>query len=138
MQKAEGKLTLSVCTTQITPTDEPKTATADGEAVSSTQRSAISQEAAQQTLSKLLVSWSKVQTVKAPHPSMLPEDQQRVLDWMQQHKDVTILKFAKVIITLSTFTGLFLVAVSSKILHVWPWHQLQLLQCRRGSKTSYL
>lgn len=38
--------------------------------------------------------------MKAAHPSMLPEDQQRVLDWMLQHKDVTILKFAKVVIML--------------------------------------
>ena len=87
------------------PPDEPNTGTADGEAATSAQRSAISQEAAQQTLSKLLGSWTKVQTVKAAHPSMLPEDQQRVLDWMLQHKDVTILKFAKVIITLWAVSG---------------------------------
>ena len=31
---------------------------------------------------------------------MLQEDQQQILDWMLEHKDVTILKFAKVALPL--------------------------------------
>lgn len=136
MQKAEGKVTLSVCTTQEAPTDEPKTGAADGEATTPAQRSAISQEAAQQTLSKLLISWSKAQTVKAAHPSMLPEDQQRVLDWMLQHKDVTIFKFAKVIVMLYLHTVVSGSCVQQTKSFICGLSiSLQLLQCCRGSRT---
>ena len=74
---------------QDTPKHDSKTETADGEAVTSAERTAARQKAAQQMLSSILVSWTKGQTAKAAHPSMLPDDQQRVLDWMLEHKDVT-------------------------------------------------
>ena len=53
-------------------------------------------QAAQQMLNAVLNSWSSAKTAKAAHPSMLPEDQQKVVKWLLDHKQVTISKFAKV------------------------------------------
>lgn len=82
------------------PSDESKTGTADAQAVTPNQHTTVSQQAAQQMLRNLLGSWTKVDTAKAAHPSMLQEDQKQILDWMLDHKDVTILKFAKVALPL--------------------------------------
>ena len=89
----QGGLLGSLCPAQDTDSEAD---TADGEAVTSTERTAARQKAAQLMLGSILVSWTKAQTAKATHPSMLPVDQQRVLDWMLEHKEVTITKFAKV------------------------------------------
>ena len=93
--RGEG-LSVTLCPAQDTPNNDSDTGAADGKAVTSTERTAAGQKAAQQMLSSILVSWTKGQTAKAAHPSMLPDDQQRVLDWILEHKDVTITKFAKV------------------------------------------
>ena len=89
-----------VCSAQEMPSDESEAGTADAKAVTSNQCTAVSQQAARQMLSNVLVSWTKVHTAKAAHPNMLPEDQQKILDWMLEHKDITILKFAKVALPL--------------------------------------
>ena len=105
MQKTEADMSNFVCSTQGTPVDESTTGTADAQAVTSNRGAAVSQQAARQMLSSVLVSWTKVHTAKAAHPSMLTEDQQQILNWMLEHKDVTILKFIKVGIMLCFCSG---------------------------------
>ena len=47
-------------------------------------------------LLSILNSWTVAKTACAAHPDMLEEDQQQILDWILQHKGVTITKFAQV------------------------------------------
>ena len=66
-------------------------------------------------LDSILASWTVAQTARAAHPSMTPDDQQRILDWMLHHKDVTITKFGKVKRSFESLFALFpAVALSQK------------------------
>jgi len=61
-----------------------------------TVSSTAKREAAEQMLQNVLNSWTISKTAKAAHPIMLPQDQQKILDWLFAHKQVTINKFTKV------------------------------------------
>lgn len=47
-------------------------------------------------LDAVLNTWSVSKTAKAVHSGMHPDDQQIVLEWMLDHQDVTITRFAQV------------------------------------------
>lgn len=51
---------------------------------------------ATEMLREVLVIWNIDQTAKAAHCCMYEENQRRVVRWMIEHKDSTILPFAKV------------------------------------------
>lgn len=53
-------------------------------------------EAAQQMLQNILNSWSVNKTARAAHSSMLSDDQQKIVKWTVEHKQVTITKYAQV------------------------------------------
>ncbi len=71
-------------------------AVAEGNQPTVTVSSNAKREAAEQMLHNVLNSWTISKTAKAAHPSMLPQDQQKILDWLFAHKQVTINKFTKV------------------------------------------
>lgn len=50
----------------------------------------------QEMLHAVLNTWSVSKTAKAVHSGMHPDDQQTILEWMLDHQDVTITKFAQV------------------------------------------
>ncbi len=47
-------------------------------------------------LDAVLKTWSISKTAKAVHSGMHPDDQQIILEWMLDHQDVTIARFAQV------------------------------------------
>lgn len=47
-------------------------------------------------LDAVLNTWSVSKTAKALHSGMHPDDQQIILEWMLDHPDVTITRFAQV------------------------------------------
>ncbi|KAA6421340.1 MAG: hypothetical protein FRX49_08618 [Trebouxia sp. A1-2] len=49
----------------------------------------------QEMLHAVLNTWSVSKTAKAVHSGMHPDDQQTILEWMLDHQDVTITKFAQ-------------------------------------------
>ena len=53
-------------------------------------------EAVQQMLQAVLANWTRSRTAMATHSSLLPDDQRKILQWMRDHSQVTITKFAKV------------------------------------------
>lgn len=72
---------------------------------------------------------------------MHPDDQQRVLDWMLEHKDVTITKFAKVASMLHPCTIAFGDCVNQCLADpvCGPGASCQLLQCCRiGLLNSFI
>ncbi|DBB16378.1 TPA: hypothetical protein ACH3X3_014672 [Trebouxia sp. C0006] len=70
-------------------------AVAEGNLPTVTVSSTAKREAAEQMLQNVLNSWTISKTAKAAHPIMLPQDQQKILDWLFAHKQVTINKFTK-------------------------------------------
>ena len=77
------------------PVDDAKQAT-KSETTTVTVSAGANQKAAKHMLGSILTAWTTVQTAKAAHPSMRPEDQQQVLDWMLEHQTITITKFTQV------------------------------------------
>ncbi len=47
-------------------------------------------------LDAVLKTWSVSKTAKAVHSGMHPDDQETILEWMLDHQDVTITRFARV------------------------------------------
>ena len=47
-------------------------------------------------LDAVLKTWSISKTAKAVHSGMHPDDQEIILEWMLDHQDVTIARFAQV------------------------------------------
>ena len=47
-------------------------------------------------LDAVLKTWSTSKTAKEVHSGMHPDDQQKKLEWMLDHQDVTIARFAQV------------------------------------------
>ncbi|DBA81851.1 TPA: hypothetical protein ACH3X1_007570 [Trebouxia sp. C0004] len=70
-------------------------AVAEGNQLTVSMSSTAKRDAAEQMLQNVPNSWTISKTAKAAHPSMLPQDQQKILDWLFAHKQVTINKFTK-------------------------------------------
>lgn len=76
--------------------DESGSEQAEAEVVSVIPHTAASQAAAQQLLSSILDSWTMSKTARAAHPALLPDKQQQIIDWMLEHRPVTISTYAQV------------------------------------------
>jgi len=64
--------------------------------VASESRSFSVRKMSASMLDAVLNTWSMSKTAKAVHSGMHPDDQETILEWMLDHQDVTITRFAQV------------------------------------------